>query len=562
MSKKDIIPTIDLQNSREYYGAYNSRDFYKGRSFNFAEEWSLGVHYFNDGYITDFVSFNGALLVCRKSHISTEENRPILLYQDEADSKRPTGIDSSPYWDFVLSGTSGATGDTGQVYVPEYDQSSGNITWTLSKDPIDIDPIHVKGDKGDPGKGIDSIKKTSSSENIDTYTIRYTTGETSTFTVTNGKNGLDGSDGADGKNGRGISNISGPTKNGLLDTYTIHYSDGTISKFTVTNGETGAQGIPGRDGRDGRDGQDGEDGKSATISIASTETVSSDSPASVINIGTATEAVFKFFIPKGTKGDKGDPGIGIKGDKGDQGPEGKRVKLYRDFTDDTIKWGYDGEPVSEWTVLCYMEHLRGVSIIDAEITDDAHLEFTLSSGHYTYNTDEEGNPIKDENGNIIYDKWVPDTIKTEGKAAATLTAGKIEMLKPGEEPSIDNVGTVKDPIWDFYIPRGFTGEHAIHVGPEDPVTFKNSHPDDADIQEAYKNADQMIWVDTNSDADFDHLNAVYHAYKESGGKLSFDEFKVVFSQLSSGGGDLSNYYTKDEVNSLLQDATSAIWIPL
>ena len=51
-----------------------------------------------------------------------------------------------------------------------------------------------------------------------------------------------------------------------------------------------------------------------------------------------------------------------------------------------------------------MEYLRGVSITDVDITDDAHLEVTLSSGHYTYNVDEEGNPIKDENGNIIYDK--------------------------------------------------------------------------------------------------------------------------------------------------------------
>lgn len=51
-----------------------------------------------------------------------------------------------------------------------------------------------------------------------------------------------------------------------------------------------------------------------------------------------------------------------------------------------------------------MDYLRGVSIDDVDITDDAHLKVTLSSGHYTWTPDENGNPIKDENGNIIYDR--------------------------------------------------------------------------------------------------------------------------------------------------------------
>ena len=77
----------------------------------------------------------------------------------------------------------------------------------------------------------------------------------------------------------------------------------------------------------------------------------------------------------------------------------------------------------------------------------------------------------------------------------------------------------------------------MHVGPEDPVTFKNSHLDDADIQEAYKNAEQMIWVDTKNEAEFDHLNAVYHAYKEAGGTaLNQSEFADVFANLTNTSG--------------------------
>ena len=43
-----------------------------------------------------------------------------------------------------------------------------------------------KGEKGDTGNGIVDIKKTSTSGLIDTYTITYTNGTTSTFTVNNG----------------------------------------------------------------------------------------------------------------------------------------------------------------------------------------------------------------------------------------------------------------------------------------------------------------------------------------------------------------------------------------
>lgn len=621
---KDLLPSSDIESSRDHYGLYHSRDFYKGKSLNFANQWAKGTHYFDDEYITDFVAYKGTLLACKRSHLSSEDNEPKLIYDSVNDIQQAIGVDS-PFWDFVLAGTPGATGDQGkqgQVYVPKYSESTGDITWTISDTPpSEIEAAHVKGEKGDKGNGITSIKLKAEEENQNVYTITYDNGQTFDFSVPNGVNGEDG---------RGISKIIGPVSDGLVDTYTIKYSDDTSSTFTVVNGRNGKDGAPGSDGRDGapgkdgKDGKDGNDGKAATIRIESVETGTPGSNASVINVGTASEAAFKFIIPRGERGKQGPRGIGEKGEPGEQGPEGKRVKLYRDFSDDTIKWGYDGEPISEWTVLCYMEYLKGVSVVDVDITDDAHLKVTLSSGHYTYNVDEDGNPIKDENGNIIYDKWVPDTIITKGKAAATLTAGEVTMLDPNSDPYIENVGTIKDPIWNISIPRGYTGEHAVHVGPEDPVTFKNNHLDDKNIQAAYKNAEDMIWVDTTEDSDFDHINSIYHGYKEAGGLLPFETFKQAFANLASVGlnitivksfedlGEpdesktnqiwlvpsddpstndlyieyicikdstsdtyvwekwgsqsttisLDNYYTKDEVDELLQDVSSTIWIPL
>ncbi len=56
----------------------------------------------------------------------------------------------------------------------------------------------AKGDKGDTGavgNGIASIAKTKTEGNVDTYTITFTDGTSTTFAVTNGENGENGEDG-------------------------------------------------------------------------------------------------------------------------------------------------------------------------------------------------------------------------------------------------------------------------------------------------------------------------------------------------------------------------------
>ena len=60
---------------------------------------------------------------------------------------------------------------------------------------------------------------------------------------TNGTDGQDGQDGADGEDGRGIVSITKTGTLGLVDTYTILYTDETTSTFTVTNGKDG-EGAP------------------------------------------------------------------------------------------------------------------------------------------------------------------------------------------------------------------------------------------------------------------------------------------------------------------------------
>ena len=57
-----------------------SRDYYRGKSIDFAGLWTPGIRYFNDEYLTSFVVYAekdsdgkiiaSALLGCQQSHLS------------------------------------------------------------------------------------------------------------------------------------------------------------------------------------------------------------------------------------------------------------------------------------------------------------------------------------------------------------------------------------------------------------------------------------------------------------------------------------------------------------
>ena len=53
----------------------------------------------------------------------------------------------------------------------------------------------IQGEKGDTGNGVSSVEKTKTEGLVDTYTITFTDGSTTTFIITNGANGKDGVDG-------------------------------------------------------------------------------------------------------------------------------------------------------------------------------------------------------------------------------------------------------------------------------------------------------------------------------------------------------------------------------
>ena len=193
-----------------------------------------------------------------------------------------------------IQGVQGEKGEDG--HSPVITIQNGN--WYVDGEDTGV---RAEGLKGETGNGISSIEKTGTEGLVDTYTITFTDGTTTIFTVTNGAQGAQGEqgiqgiqgekgedghspvitiqngnwyiDGVDttkpaqglkGETGNGISSIEKTGTEGLVDTYTITYTDGTTTTFTVTNG---AQGIQGIQGEKGDKGEDGEDGHTPVITV-------------------------------------------------------------------------------------------------------------------------------------------------------------------------------------------------------------------------------------------------------------------------------------------------------
>ena len=114
-------------------------------------------------------------------------------------------------------GETGASGKSAYELAVEAGFSGSVEEWLLS----------LVGEKGTTGANVVNIVKTNSVGLTDTYTITFSDGTTSQFTLTNAN---------------AISKIEKTDTEGDVDIYTITMSDGTKSEFSVTNGKDGAPG--------------------------------------------------------------------------------------------------------------------------------------------------------------------------------------------------------------------------------------------------------------------------------------------------------------------------------
>lgn len=572
MKKNNILPTIDLQNSREYSGAYNSRDFYKGTSFKMAGEWITNTHYFNDEYIVDFVSFEGALLSCIRSHTSSSLNMPELVREND----KIIGIKPNLFWAFVMAGVEGPAG---KVWVPEV--KNGIISWKLDDEtPTSIPSTNIIGPQGPEGKtpvlGLlkkgdlyyltvngEPLKDPETEENVPVQGPKGDTGnpgpkgadgKTPVFKIENGNwmlsydnnkwenlgkaVGEDGVNGKDGKNGKdGITPYLRIENGRWMLSMDNQSSWKDIGQAT---GARGPEGRPGIDGRNGRDGKDGEDGISPILKITDNKWYVS------YNDGATWQVLGRSI--------------------GDQGEPGKTPKLIRVFgdpatlLDDRILWGYDGVPVSEWTVLCYLNELKGDSIKSVNITDaEGSLELTMESSKVItatgsvlprFNAGTIETVEWDQNPSLVIDKtnapreWALNVKVPKGKPATVTVVSEVEKLAPDAQPYVTDLNPdISDANLKFGIPqgeKGDPGDENIAIGCQSD--FPNNEPEH-----------DKIWYDPCVEAmdQYSVQDFLYHSYIAVGGTLNQEQFEAAWKSFPNTAGIV------EIIDSLESDKTDA-----
>lgn len=500
MKKNNILPTIDLQNSREYSGAYNSRDFYKGTSFKMAGEWITNTHYFNDEYIVDFVSFEGALLSCIRSHTSSSLNMPELVREND----KIIGIKPNLFWAFVMAGVEGPTG---KVWVPEI--NNGILSWKESNTPPSSTSISdLKGPAGDTP--IIGIKK-------DTSNNHYY--------------------------------------------WTVSINEKTEWIFDDSGQRVLAEGLTGATGAPGIPGEDGEDGITPQLKIEDgywfVSYDKNDPPKSWIKLGQAKG-------DKGDKGNTGATGAqGPQGPKGDSGRTPALVRKFGDpdnLTDDRILWGYLGDPTSEWVTLCYLEELRGDSIKSVNISDaEGHLELTMESSKVITSTGSvlprfNAGTIEtvewDQNPSLVIDKtnapreWALNVKVPKGKPATVTVVSEVEKLAPDAQPYVTDLNPdISDANLKFGIPqgeKGDPGDENIAIGCQSD--FPNNEPEH-----------DKIWYDPCDESmdEYSVQDFLYNSYIAVGGTLNQEQFEAAWKSFPNTAGIV------EIIDSLESDKTDA-----
>ncbi len=114
----------------------NSEEHYKGKSFNYVGEWRSGIHYVNDQYVQDFVTYKGSLLACQKSNTSNCDNEPQITFNNDQ------VIVKSIYWDLVLPGIIKSENDNSNI-----SELISNLLKTTSIKYVDGNIVYSFGDE-------------------------------------------------------------------------------------------------------------------------------------------------------------------------------------------------------------------------------------------------------------------------------------------------------------------------------------------------------------------------------------------------------------------------------
>lgn len=286
-----------------------------------------------------------------------------------------------------------------------------------------------------------------------------------------------GSIGGGSGGGSTVSVTVGTTNTGAPGSMASVTNSGTTEKvvlnFTIPRGASGTNGAP---GAKGDPGEKGDPGATPTIAVGNVTTLNAGEQATVTNVGTATEAIFDFGIPKGADGTpgsgtavsvtvgrtttltageqatvtnsgtaealvldfgipagpKGDPGQqGLDGPKGDPGEKGEQGEQ-----------GVQGDPGAKGAP----GEAATIAVGDVTALEPGEEPTVTNTGTSTAAIFAFGIP-----------KGTPGADGADG-AAATVTVGQTTTLDAGQQATVVNSGTTSAAILDFSIPKGEKGE--------------------------------------------------------------------------------------------------------
>ena len=232
--------------------------------------------------------------------------------------------------------------------------------------------------------------------------------------------------------------------------------------FTIPRGDKGDK------------GDKGDQGRAATVIVANTITGEPGTDASVVNQGTAGDAVLKFTIPRGEPGQAGADGYSPSATV-TQTASGATISITdkdgtttADISNGTD--GQDGAPgtdgYSPSATVTQTSTGATISITDKDGTTTANVNngtdgtdgtdgfspvatvIPTATGATVSITDAQGTTTADiTNG----------TDGTDGQAA-TIAVGTVTTLQPNQSAYVTNVGTSSAAIFDIGIPQGQKGE--------------------------------------------------------------------------------------------------------
>ena len=257
-----------------------------------------------------------------------------------------------------------------------------------------------------------------------------------------------------------VTSIDKTSSGGQEDTFTVYYSDGSSYNFTVTNGKDGANGTAGQDGSDLTAAdlyaeykkQTGEDISYADF-LKKYLTVTDDTSSSVAQCLNSTMKVYTEFVESSTYS------VGFN--------QTKKVNKTAIYTGSAVIWQID-ETDEGYTYIVTNYHVIYDSKADGEVnggmtarkiycylygSEDAPVEKTKGKdiyGNVIYETDENGCIIYDYGSYGVACEYIGGTVE---KDLAVLRAKTADLKKIN--PDIKPVTLAND----YYV-----GETAIAIG--------------------------------------------------------------------------------------------------